>query len=550
MKQKQTKHRMALMLLTLLFSLAAVFQLQARIRLESKDKAVAVVMLAEDVRRLSEAGDESIDQWYRSLADTGLSAVIVPSEQLQNHEVIDPIQEAGLEIAQLGGDGAPGLYFAPVEYDVQISKGKTQSAEVAPSSTGRVWTMVENNPQTGCVLPDGFDVTAPDMPWVKGFYLRQNVRSRSVATELDDAQEVGDILFRAVADRGVQVLWIAPLGDEDGLNTDPQTYANLLTRLQSRIERCGLHYGLPQGLEALELSPAVLILCGLGIFAGAVLLLCLLFPIRERIAWILYAVCALECIASAVLRQQLQQVLLAFGASVVFPALSICYLGSRLTEAKEQSHASFPLYMRAVLIGTLITVLGGCYIGAVLGNWRYILVLQVFRGVKLSQIAVYLFAFVLLGWMLLELRKFRNLKSLLPSVDRRLLVRVVSVIVIFVGVGMIYLMRGGDGMLGVSALESRIRAALENWVLYRPRTKEFLIAWPAIALAFCFAARKDRLFAWLFGVLGGIGFASVANTFCHIRAHFLVSVARTAIGLILGLLIGSLFFILFRPSKE
>lgn len=550
MKQKQTKHRMALMLLTLLFALAAVFQLQARIRLEAGDKTVAVVMLGEDVRRLSEAGGDSVDQWYQLLADSGLSAVIVPSEQLQNHEVIDLIQEAGLEIAQLGGDGAPGLYFAPIEYDIQISQGKTQSAEVAPSSTGRVWTMVENNPQTGCVLPDGFEVVATDGPWVKGFYLRQNVRSRSVATELDDAQEVGDILFRAVADRGVQVLWITPLGDEDGLNTDPQTYTNLLTRLQSRIERCGLHYGLPQGLEALELSPAVLILCGLGIFAGAVLLLCLLFPIRERIAWILYAVCALECIASAVLRPQLQQMLLAFGASVVFPALSIDYLGQRLVEAKEQSHASFQGYIRTVLIGTLITVLGGCYIGAVLGSWRYILVLQVFRGVKLSQIAVYLFAFVLLGWMLLELRKVHNLKSLLPSVDRRLLVRVVSVIVIFVGVGMIYLMRGGDGMLGVSALESRIRAALENWMLYRPRTKEFLIAWPAIALAFCFAARKDRLFAWLFGVLGGIGFASVANTFCHIRAHFLVSVARTAIGLILGILIGSLCFILFRPSKE
>ena len=550
MKQKQTKPRVALMLLTLLFALAAVFQLQARIRLESKDKAVAVVMLAEDVRLLSDAGGESVEQWYQSLAESGLSAVIVPSEQMQNPEVIDPIQAAGLEIAQLGGEGAPGLYFAPVEYDIQISQGQAQSAEIAPSNTGRVWTMVENNPQTGCVLPDGVEVTAPDSPWVKGFYLRQNERSRSVATELDDAQEVGDILFRAVADRGVQVLWITPLGDEDGLNTDRQTYTNLLTHLQSRIERCGLHYGIPQGLEALELSPVVLILCGLGILAGAVLLLCLLFPIRERIAWILYAACALECIAAGVLKPQLQEILLALGASVVFPALSIDYLGQRLAEAMEQPHASFPGYVRTVLIGALITILGGCYIGAVLGSWRYILVLQVFRGVKLSQIAVYLFAFVLLGWMLLELRKVHNLKSLLPSVDRRLLVRVVSVIVIFVGVGMIYLMRGGDGMLGVSALESKVRAALENWVLYRPRTKEFLIAWPAIALAFCFAARKDRLFAWLFGVLGGIGFASIANTFCHIRAHFLISVARTAIGLILGLLIGSLCFILFRPSKE
>lgn len=550
MKQKHSMHHRVLMLLTLLFALAAVFQLQARIRLESGDKAVAVVMLAEDIRQLSEAGGEPIDQWYQALADSGLSAVIVPSEQLQNPDATDPIREAGIEIAQLGGDGAPGLYFAPVEYDIQVSQGKAQIANIAPASTGRVWTMVENNPQTGCVLPDGFKMTASDGPWVKGFYLRQNVRSRAVTTELNDAQEVGDILFRAVADRGVRVLWIAPLGDEDGLNTDIQTYTSLLSRLQNRIERCGLQFGIPQGLEALELSPAVLILCGFGIFAAAVLLLGLVFPISERIVWILYAVCVLECVAAGVLKPQIQQMLLALGASIVFPALSVYYLGFRLSEAKEHPRASLWGYLRTVLIGALITVLGGCYIGAVLGSWNYILVLQVFRGVKLSQITVYLFAFILLGWMLLELRKVSSIKLLLPSVDRRLLVRVVSVIVILFGVGMIYLMRGGDGMLGVSALESRARAALENFVLYRPRTKEFLIAWPAIALAFCFAARKDRLFTWLFGVLGGIGFASIANTFCHIRAHFLVSVARTALGLIIGLLIGSLLLILFRPSKE
>ena len=169
---------------------------------------------------------------------------------------------------------------------------------------------------------------------------------------------------------------------------------------------------------------------------------------------------------------------------------------------------------------------------------------------KLSQAAVYLFALLVLGWMLLELRGDRKLKSLLPSINRKLMVRVMSVIVILVGIGTIYLMRTGDGMLNASALENRFRSALENLILYRPRTKEFLIAWPAIAVAFCFAARKDRLFTWLFGTLGAIGFPSIANTFCHIRAHFLVSVARTALGLVIGLLIGTVLFILFRPTKE
>ena len=550
MKQNQSKRCRVFMVLTLIFGLTAVFQLQARIRLESRDKAIAVVMLQDDILQLSEIGGTPIEQWYQTLADSGLSAVIVPSEKLDDQDVIEPIKNAGMQTAQMGGEGRPGLYFAPLEYDIQSYSGASVCAEIAPPDTGRVWTMVENNPQTGCVLPPGYTVTTTDGPWVKGFYLRQNERARMVTTELGDAQEIGDMLFRAVADRGVQVLWIAPLGNEDGLDTDLQTYKSLLSRLQMRIERCGCHYGIPQGLEPLTLSTFVLVLSGFGIFAAALLLFSLLFPVSDRIAWFLYVVCALECIAGALLKPQLQEMLLALGASIVFPALSIFYLGAMLQNAKNQQLASWKDYFCTLLIGSLITVVGGAYIGAVLGSWKYILVLQVFRGVKLSQAAVYLFAIVLLGWMLLEFQKGSRPSNLLHSINRRLLVRVVSVMVILIGAGMIYLMRSGDGMMGVSRLENRFRAALEYWILYRPRTKEFLVAWPAISLAFCFAARKDRLFTWLFGALGGIGFASIANTFCHIRAHFLVSVARTVFGLVIGLLIGTVLFILFRPAKE
>ena len=47
-------------------------------------------------------------------------------------------------------------------------------------------------------------------------------------------------------------------------------------------------------------------------------------------------------------------------------------------------------------------------------------------------------------------------------------------------------------------------------------------------------------------VFGAIGFASVANTFCHIRAHFLVSLLRTGIGLVLGLVLGAIVLLILR----
>ena len=40
-------------------------------------------------------------------------------------------------------------------------------------------------------------------------------------------------------------------------------------------------------------------------------------------------------------------------------------------------------------LGTAITFWGCCYIGAILSGSEYLLVLRLFRGVKLSQLAVY-----------------------------------------------------------------------------------------------------------------------------------------------------------------
>ena len=124
--------------------------------------------------------------------------------------------------------------------------------------------------------------------------------------------------------------------------------------------------------------------------------------------------------------------------------------------------------------------------------------------------------------------------------------KLLCLVLILAAVGTVYILRTGDGMLSVSVGEQRARNWLERVLLFRPRTKEFLIAYPAIAAAYCCAAHRSRLTAWLFGVFGAIGFASVANTFCHIRAHFLVSLLRTGIGLALGLVLGMLILLFLR----
>ena len=541
-----------LALLALICVCGAFWQLKTRVAAESGDKLVAVVIAQEDIAALADAGGTPESAWYQALSDAGLSAVVLPAEACQDDAVTRPILDAGLQIAQLGGENAAGLWFAEAKYDLASVDTPHSATQLPPAEPGRVWVLVENNTQTGCVLPDGVSAAEADAPFAKGFYLRQNQRTRAMLMEPDAAQKVGDALFRAVADRGIQVLWIAPLETDDGIVSEPEVYVDLLTGLETRIQRAGYAYGIPTGLTPFAVPPLVLILCGIGVFAAAVLLLTLLFPLPRLASVLLLALGVLESVGGALLKPELQAMLLALSASILFPAAAIWLLGRRLKQTLENGSVRLKDYLVTLLEGVLIVLLGGCCIGAVLGSWRYVLVLQVFRGVKLSQGAVYLFSIVLIAGMLLELKTLRRdgLRQILPAIDKKLLVRLIGVFVILVGAGTIYLLRGGDGMLGISALEAAARSRLENLLLFRPRTKEFFIAWPAIALAFCFAARRNRLFTWCFGALGGIGFASVANTFCHIRAHFLVSLARTALGLLIGMLLGMLLYRIFRPGRS
>ena len=139
-----------------------------------------------------------------------------------------------------------------------------------------------------------------------------------------------------------------------------------------------------------------------------------------------------------------------------------------------------------------------------------------------------------------------DIRALFPRDDRRARSQTIAAIIVVLIAGTVYVLRTGDGMLAVPATEQRVRNSLEAILLYRPRTKEFLIAFPAIAAASVFAARGNRVWTALFGVLGGIGFASVANTFCHMRAHFAVSLYRTLIGVAIGLVLGILITLISR----
>ena len=113
-------------------------------------------------------------------------------------------------------------------------------------------------------------------------------------------------------------------------------------------------------------------------------------------------------------------------------------------------------------------------------------------------------------------------------------------------VGKYYLARTGhETSATVSSAELILRNVLENISYARPRTKEFLIAFPCIMLTVYAAVRRMPFWTGLFGLAGTIGMASVINTFEHIRTPLYLGFMRTAGSLVLGTLLGIAYIFAF-----
>ncbi len=544
---QKTKRILIAVIIGCLF--AAFWQLSCRIRVESAQKTVAPVISYDDLEALSDASGEEPTVWLSALKEAGLTAVILSENRMQDGDAVRTVQDSGLEIAQMGGAPSTGLYFLQADYDLTEEPSASVQDAFPDGSFDGVLVLVENNRQTGFVLPPDFSVTEDTAPWAKCFYPYQNQYALRAASELSDENEIENMLFRAVIDRGITVLWITPFGEGPNLESDLGIYTSLLERLGSRIVRAGYSFGMPAGMHPVRLSAPVLFLCGIGILAGALLLLCMVFDLDGRVWAGLGALGIAESAVGTVLKPELQAMLLAFLASVVFPAIAIVIMNKKLYRSQDRSYGRLRLYAGSLFPGLAFVLIGCCYIGAVLGEWSYMLVLRVFRGVKLSQASVYLFS-VVFSAVIWSGFLNRDGKLRLPKPDKSLIVRLLSIVIIMLGVGSIYILRSGDGMMAVSNLERTVRDVLENALVFRPRTKEFLIAWPSAALAVYFAGRHRRLEAWCFSALGGIGFASVANTFCHIRAHVLGSLVRTGLGVLLGMLIGAIILLILSALND
>ena len=297
----------------------------------------------------------------------------------------------------------------------------------------------------------------------------------------------------------------------------------------------------------------LLMLITIGAVAAGVLFLTLVRPFAVRYQYMLLVLLSAFMLVPFVRGNgDLVRQAVAMASAILFPVLAMTWQIDRWRAAKApQSDCAL---LRIIVDGSgglimtvMMSMIGGMYVAAILGDVRYFLEMEIFRGVKLTFIApvilitiVYLKRYNLVVTSKDEAKGlWQQLVKLLnyPIYIKTMLVLAVVTLGAWVFVGR----SGHTAGVPVPDIEIKMRAALERIMYARPREKEFMIGHPAFFLAVMALYRQwPRVMHYGLVVVATIGQGSLVETFAHVRTPVFMSFIRGIDGVVAGIVFGVL----------
>lgn len=394
---------------------------------------------------------------------------------------------------------------------------------------------------------------------VRIFPMVDYIQERYKYYSYDAAEEIENTMYRAVTERNIRVVYFRPFKDmKVTYVTDLKPYEDLFTRFESRIAVHGMYLGQPQAFEYHSTSLLYIFLMGAGLLVMGIFILRWAYPLKDLLEWILFVGGLLGIGGALFVAPNLATTILGLLASIIVPTISILILiefaRDRLTSSKVSTFKDIVIASIGLLVGTVvIAIIGGLYIGGMMSTTEYMLELSYFRGVKISQMlpmVIFVVAYLLRFGYGRSVNELRDQDWFYKDVIRLMNtnIRIIAIVLlgVFGAVGYYYIARTGhETSVQVSGIEIMFRNFLEVAVMARPRTKEFLMAFPAVMLTVFLSARGYKLLVFPMGLAATISYTSVANTFSHLRTPIYLSLIRTGISLGFGILVGLLGLIIF-----
>jgi len=337
--------------------------------------------------------------------------------------------------------------------------------------------------------------------------------------------ELVDRFVRAARERSVRILYIRPSSLFSGKRLEQmETECRAIT---GRMEGLGLENGWPSTYPLVKTGfPAA--------FALSLLVFLLLlktggrFLDEENIThgknfWLIAAATVFLSVVSAPVIMKVSL------AARIFGALAAS-LGA--TEATLIALDGAERPASRLLAGVGVALVTGLAIAAFFGNTWYMLRMSTFSGVKISLLLPPVIV------LLHDLRQRIHPESLEQVLSRPPIWGEILLFSVLFGLAGLVLLRSGNVSF-VPGWEKAFRESLEQLLVARPRTKEFMAGYPSLILWYVTA----RMGLWqryreVFRLGGTLAFSSVINSFCHFHTHLFFILFRVANGVWAGVAVG------------
>jgi hypothetical protein len=468
--------------------------------------------------------DESI---LDELSKQGFQIVLMPGQNRGSNtkyleEYRDLVQKYNVKILIFDGGQLPGYpkhlsYLQKLVQDEDLTLG-----------------IFETSVQLGYMEQKGLD----EIMEVTSYPINRVYSTRNDEF-LDDVNERYYRWVRAVVDRGIRIMYVVPFNDQKLSFTE--NLDKTMEKLDAFHQTIGSK-GFTLGNNTRPLSsqvPGVFhwMMIALSLWLVGYLYLVYLLKIPPKVKYLILIAGAILALLVGLKGGVALAQLYALAAAIIYPTLAsliwIIYLRNYRVE-----HGTVRQIITSLVILLGINLLGAFTIVSSLADIRYIMNVELFRGVKLAFllplllfIVNYLVVFsgeegaikYTAGWM-------RRSPSYLA-----LFLAFMVVVALYYYVGR----SGHTGGVGVSSLELRLREVLETIFMARPRFKEILIGYPAIfALVYLYRRYPIKELVLILGLGAMMGTISTVNSFSHVFTAITISANRTLAGLLVGIVIG------------
>ncbi|MDD3656048.1 MAG: DUF5693 family protein [Atribacterota bacterium] len=366
--------------------------------------------------------------------------------------------------------------------------------------------------------------------------------------------------IRAAQERNIRLFYLNPFLN---IRTENIVEANLnyLDSIRKELSRNGFSIGKASLFPNYQIPLIYIYIIGMGIIAAGVFLLEEFFNFQDRYNILLLVIGLFFIIFFNIFASKILLIkILALANAMIFPALAILknkkYLLIPYSIEENKNHSFiygvnfFIEMIRRIIFGVsnimVFSLIGGLLVSALLTHYQFILAIRLFSGIKISYIIPLLLITVYLWW-----KDNTEKIPLSEEIKKPILFEHALLVFILLTFLVIYIARSGNfSFLPVPGLEEKMRVFLEQILIARPRSKEFLIGYPLLAFAIALNFMRIKYLKYIIIIMGTVAPVTVLNTFCHVHTPIYFSLLRTFHGYWLGLLLGIILATIFYFSRK